>query len=287
MAIARAVLTFADGRSVGAGALRAIAVSSDAQTIWVIAHAPGVGGDQLLEVRAFDAHGPFRARQDALAAALPSANTESGARLFARTFNAETGLGPRFNAASCESCHAGGLGASSHEEFFARRVARLDPRSGRLIPIEGRQSAVAPRRSLAEPGLMPTPREANVVSLRMPLALVAARRIDEIDDAAIEAQAVAKGDGIHGRVHRVVDASGATRIGRYGWKADVVTLEEMVAAAFADELGMPSLLAPRPPLRNGDDGTMAHAVAAFLRGKSGPAEGARAARLATPQERAP
>jgi hypothetical protein len=287
VAIARAVLTFEDGRSVGAGALRAIAVSSDAQTIWIIAHAPGADGDQVLEVRAFDARGPFRARQDALAAALPSANTESGARLFARTFNAETGLGPRFNATSCESCHAGGLGASSHEEFFARRVARMDPRSGRLIPIDGRQSTVAPRRSLAQAGLLPPPREANIVSLRMPLTLVAARRIDEIDDAAIEAQAVAKGDGIHGRVHRVADASGATRIGRFGWKADVVTLDEMVAAAFADELGMPSLLAPRPPMRMHDDGAMAQAVAAFLRGKPAAPQPTHAALLDAMQERAP
>ncbi len=287
VAIARAVLTLADGRNVGAGALRAIAVSSNAQTIWVVVHAGGAEGDQVLEVRAFDAHGPFRSRPDALAAALPSANIESGARLFARTFSAETGLGARFNATSCENCHAGGVGASSHEEFFARRVARMDPRSGRLIPLDGRLSTIAPRRSLAEAGFLPPPREANVVSLRMPLALAAARHIDEIDDAAIEAQAVAKGDGIHGRVHRVTDATGATRIGRYGWKADVVTLDEMVAAAFADELGMPSVLAPRPPVPIRDDGAMAHAVAAFLRGKPDSPEDTRAALLSTLQERAP
>lgn len=286
VAIARAVLTYADGRGLGAGALRAIAVSSDAQAIWVIAHAPGASGDQLLELPAFDAQGPFRARQDTLAVTLPSSSTESGARLFTRTFDAQTGLGPRFNATSCESCHAQGLGASSNEEFFARRVARMDPRSGRLIPIDGRQSMVAPRRSRTQAGLLPAPREANIVSLRMPLSLVAAKRIDEIDDAAIEAQAVAKGDGIHGRVHRVADASGTTRIGRFGWKADVVTLDEMVAAAFADELGMPSLLAPRPPLQVLDDGAMAHAVAAFLRGKPVARQDARAGLQAETQERA-
>ena len=286
-AIARAVLTTGDGRSVGAGELRAIAVSSDAQTIWVIVHLPGAMSDQLLEVRAFDARGAFRTSADTRAAALPRANAESGARLFARTFSAETGLGARFNATSCESCHPGGLGATSREEFFARRVARMDPRSGRLIPLDGLDSAVAPRRSLAEAGPLPAPREANVVSLRMPLSLVAARHIDEIDDAAIVAQAVAKGDGIHGRVHRVYDATGGTRVGRYGWKADVATLDEMVAAAFADELGMPSDLAPRPPARIRDDGTMARAVAVFLRDGSGPPEGRPAAQAATMQERAP
>ena len=286
-AIARAMLTRADGRAVGPGELRAITVSSDAQTIWVIVHSPGTDGDQLLEMQAFDGHGVFRTRDDAMAAAQPTANAESGARLFAQMFTVETGLGPRFNAASCESCHAGARGANSHEEFFARRIARMDPRSGRIIPIDGLDSTVAPRRSLAEPGLLAPPREANVVSLRMPLALVAAAHIDEIDDAAIEAQAVAKGDGIHGRVHRVTDATGATHIGRYGWKADVATLDDMVAAAFADELGMPSVLAPRPHVPIRDDGTMAHAVAAFLRGGSGPLDRPLSVDMARMQERAP
>ena len=285
-AIARAVLTRPDGRPIGPGELRAIAVSSDAQTIWIVAHPPGTDGDDLLEVPAFDGHGMFRSRVDAAAAAQPTANTESGARLFARAFTVETGLGPHFNAVSCESCHAGGNGANSREEFFARRVARMDPRSGRLIPIDGLDSAVAPRRSLAEPGLQPPPREANVVSLRMPLALVAAARIDEIDDAAIQAQAIGKGDGIHGRVHRISDRAGGTRIGRYGWKADVATLDEMVAAAFADELGMPSALAPRPRAQNRDDGTMAHAVAAFLRAAPRPPEPPAAVDPTRMQERA-
>jgi len=272
-AIARATIVRADGRAVGPGELRAIAVSSDAQLVWAIVHPAGANAEQLLELAAFDAHGVFRSRRDTLAADRPAANTESGARLFARQFDVQTGLGARFNANSCESCHAGARGASSREEFFARRVARVDPRSGRLIPLDGLDSAVAQRHSLVDAGLLPTPREANVVSLRMPLALVAAPRIDEIDDAAIEAQAVAKGDGIHGRVHRVADPGGGTRIGRYGWKADVATLDEMVAAAFADELGMPSALAPRPHVANHDDGAKARAVATFLRGGAAPPAG--------------
>ena len=284
--LARATLTLANGRAIGAGELRSIAVSSDAQTIWLVAHPAGSAGDELLEVHAFDASGMFQSREDAIVASRPSANSESGARLFARTFTADTGLGPRFNATSCESCHAGARGANSHEEFFARRIARMDSRSGRLIPMDGLDSTVAPRHSIAQSASLALPRSANVVSLRMPLALVAAAHIDEIDDAAIEAQAVAKGDGIHGRVHRVVDATGGTRIGRYGWKADVVTLDEMVAAAFADEMGMASELAPRPHVPMRDDGTMARAVATFLRGGSAAPDQAQPPNPASLQERA-
>ncbi|MEO8922141.1 MAG: hypothetical protein ABI330_04845 [Caldimonas sp.] len=39
------------------------------------------------------------------------------------------------------------------------------------------------------------PRQVNIVSLRMPLALFASSAIDRVDEAAIEAQAVSKGDG--------------------------------------------------------------------------------------------
>lgn len=286
--LARATLMRPDGRALSAGQLQAIAVSSDAQKIWVVAHAPGPGDvDELLEVRAFDAQGGFRSTEDTTLAQLPSANVESGARLFARTFSPETGLGPRFNATSCESCHVGGRGANGNEEFFARRVARMNPRTGRLVPLDGHDSAVAPRRSSVDPAPLPTPREANIISLRMPLALVAAPRIDEVDDAAIEAQAVAKGDGIHGRVSRVVDAGGGVHVGRYGWKADVATLDAMVAAAFADELGMPSELARRERMANHDDGTIARAVAAFLRGRPGRPEPTSHANTPGAQERAP
>ncbi|TIP76520.1 MAG: hypothetical protein E5X58_45445, partial [Mesorhizobium sp.] len=86
------------------------------------------------------------------------------------------------------------------------------------------------------PAAMPS--QANVVSLRMPLALYGIAGIDEIHDSVIEAQAISKGDGIKGRAHHVVDSQGASRIGRYGWKADIATLKDMVANAFANELGI-------------------------------------------------
>ena len=89
------------------------------------------------------------------------------------------------------------------------------------------------------------PRQANVISLRMPLALYGIAKIDEIPDSVIEAQAVSKGDGIKGRAHHVVDANGAPRVGRYGWKADTARLEEMVADAFANELGVTSAIVDR------------------------------------------
>ncbi|MDB5816456.1 MAG: hypothetical protein JWQ11_96 [Rhizobacter sp.] len=261
--VARATIRDTAGRTVGSGELKSIAVSADAQRLWVVVRSPGRPGDDLLELQAFDARGPYTAAGATEARAVVT--SPDGDALLHQVFTAQTGLGRTFNADSCAACHDGGRGASGREEHFARRIARLDARSGRIMPMEGTDSAMAPRRSLDVAGTLPLPRAANVVSLRMPLALLAAARIDEVDDAAIEAQAVAKGDGVHGRVHRLPSADGGQRIGRYGWKADVATLDEMVGVALSDEMGLTSALSPRarPPFR--DDGTLARAMAASLR----------------------
>ena len=194
------------------------------------------------------------------------------AQAFRKQFTPAEGLGPLFNARSCASCHSmpGVGGMSSADEHFARRVARMDPASGRVLPVVHPNSPLVRRHSTLEPGESgaPTaalPRQANVTSLRMPPALYGVARIDEIADAVIEAHAVAKGDGIKGRVHHVGGPDGEVRVGRYGWKADTATLELMVADAFANELGIRSALARPLQAPVEDDGSLVRAVAAFLR----------------------
>jgi hypothetical protein len=260
---------------IGPGQLRSIAVSADAQRIWLVAQAAHSDESLLIEVHAFDAAGPFAgestvASMRAAQRARPSDDRAEGARLFVTALTPRTGLGPVFNADSCVACHPGPGGASAREEHFARRVARMDPSTGRIRPIDGQPSAFAPRRSTREMGerdapAAAVPRAANVVSLRMPLSLFAAARLDEIPDAAIEAQAVSKGDGIKGRVHHVGTAGGTQGVGRYGWKADVATLEDMVAEALDHEMGVTSALAIHPPPTVKDDGSMVRAMAAFVR----------------------
>ncbi|TIM80069.1 MAG: hypothetical protein E5Y60_05790, partial [Mesorhizobium sp.] len=158
------------------------------------------------------------------------------------------------------------------EGHFARRIAHMDPGSGRTVPIDHPNSPVARRYTLdggAGNATMPAamPRQANVISLRMPLALYGIAGIDAIPDSVIEAQAVSKGDGIKGRAHHVVDSQGASRVGRYGWKADMATLEDMVANAFANELGVTSATVSREagtqPIEQGS--AQIDAVASYLR----------------------
>ena len=260
--LARAVITGPDGQPIGAGRLRSVAVSADAGRIWLIAgsaHGQADGhGSVLLETSAFDATGAFVTEPRPTMRAVATESSADGARLFATTFTPHTGLGPRFNADSCVACHPGPGGASALEEHFARRVARMEPSTGRIVPIDGQPSVIAPRRTTTSPGASGAgaaelPRAANVVSLRMPLALSVVGRLDEIPDSVIEAQAVSKGDGIKGRAHYVAAADGSQRVGRYGWKADVAQLDEMVAQALGNEMGIQ------------DDGAMVRSLSAFVR----------------------
>ncbi len=55
----------------------------------------------------------------------------------------------------------------------------------------------------------------------------------------------ADGDGISGRPNHVVDvATGGTSLGRFGWKANVPTVEQQVAGAFHGDIGITTPLFP-------------------------------------------
>lgn len=262
----------------GRDRIRAIAVSADAQRVWLTLQGelPGFAGHDgaLIEVSAFDASGPFSREQAHVDTVASTALSRAGELAFQKEFTPETGLGPLLNARACVTCHPGPGGMSTREDHFVRRLARMNTVSGRVTPIEHPNSPVARRYSTRELGqaeapLAALPRQANVVSLRMPLALYASGRLDEIPDIEIAAQAISKGDGIKGRVHYVTSTNGELRVGRYGWRAHIATLEEMVADAFANEIGINSPLAPQShigPQTLEDDGSLVRAVAAYLRG---------------------
>ncbi|WP_246811238.1 di-heme oxidoredictase family protein [Mesorhizobium sp. AA22] len=272
--LARATIDVPGLGPLGPDRLRAIATSADAQRIWITigGDAPGFPGREgaLIEIPTFGEHGASTTMRKTQGTQADANLAARGKQVFQTDFTAQMGLGPLFNATSCVACHPGPGGASIDESLFARRIAHMDPGSGRMVPIDHPNSPVARRHALRDGmGIVSAaiPSQANVISLRMPLALYGLARIDEIPDSVIEAQAVSKGDGIKGRVHHVVDAQGASRVGRYGWKADIATLEDMVANAFANELGVTSATVSREagtqPIE--DDSAQIDAVASYLR----------------------
>ena len=80
--------------------------------------------------------------------------------------------------------------------------------------------------------------------------------IEAIPDGQIEAyraEEMREHPGQAGHLHRVVDvASGATRVGRFGWKSQQATLLAFSGDAYVNEMGVTSRLFPAENAPNGD-----------------------------------
>jgi len=214
----------------------------------------------------------------------PAREADRGRALFSKTFTPEEGLGPFFNDRSCAGCHfeptLGGMGRGGVATVL--RVGQLTE-SG-FDALVGRGGPVAPEHAISELGATCArragiPPGVNVTSVRNAPALFGSGLIDAIPDEVILAGAVVGGDGVRGRPSIVRGPDGRRRVGRFGWKAHLSTLERFVAEAFRSELGLTSPIAaevasPTPP---GDAGPCAEksagsevgrddvtAVAAFL-----------------------
>ncbi|MDJ0754715.1 MAG: di-heme oxidoredictase family protein [Ardenticatenaceae bacterium] len=277
-----------------ANQLQGMAVSADGQRLFLTLSAahpdfPGYEG-MLIEVSAFDQHGPLsnQNRYDTAQTDLDPALIAAGEVAFSQEFTAADGLGPLFNQTSCVACHShpttGGMGAN--EETMVARVGFWDENSDTFDPLISQGGPVV-RSHVIQPAAehfdltVGIPDQANVVSLRTAPALYGLDLIDQIPDEVILAQAVDKGDGIYGRAHIITQADGSTTVGRFGWKADVATLDEMIGVAMANELGItnphaavtqrrPNSQSGEDPIEVEDDGTLITALKAFIASLSFP-----------------
>jgi mono/diheme cytochrome c family protein len=251
------------GRMLGTGRLNGIAVSPDARRLWltVTGTLPGYpAAGALLEVPAFSPRLPIGEARNhhPRSGETPLPQTVAhGSLLFNTSFTPETGLGPAFNARSCAECHQhpkpGGMGPGGLA--IVKRIGRIE--GGSFNTLRGSGGPVSRARSLAEFGIpchvQTGPSElANVISLRNAPPLFGLGAIEGIPESVIKDQAARRGT-VAGRVNMVSGAEGTLNAGRFGWKASAANLEQFVAEAFRDELGMGSSLAPESLLPQAAD----------------------------------
>lgn len=191
--------------------------------------------------------------------------------------NTEAGLGPRFNGTSCAMCHAypapGGSSPSINPQleiakqqgarnrlpsflhpdspvlqvrFRTDSLGNLDGSVHPLFSIAGRADAQGC--GLSQPDFELEQRRGNL-SFRIPTPLFGAGLIEAIPDseiAANDSRALVEKQtlGIHGHPNTLAPA-GAT--GRFGWKAEVSSLESFTAEAYAIEQGVTNELYPQEP----------------------------------------
>jgi CxxC motif-containing protein (DUF1111 family) len=183
---------------------------------------------------------------------------ELGYILFRKEFGPADGLGPLYNARSCLGCHqsptSGGMGLNGLA--LVSRIGRIDIGSSEFRSNDG--VPVARDKTIAELGFPcrlthGPPASANVISLRNASPLYGLGLIEEIANEVVLANASSP-TGAKGRPNIVRDRQGRESVGRFGWKGDVASLEQFVADAFRNEIGITSPLAPQDVAIAADDG---------------------------------
>jgi hypothetical protein len=170
-----------------------------------------------------------------------TSSADQGRRSFARVWSWDDGLGPQFNARSCHSCHVSPIpgGAGTDRITMVQLSARaLDPAGGHVV----RKFWMGPEGRIGSR----TPPADGV--LRKPPSLFGLGDLEQVPEHVLLEYADPDdrdGDGISGRLARVNSG-----VGRFGWKARFATIEDAVAAALVNELG---LTTSRYPKDGGND----------------------------------
>lgn len=174
-----------------------------------------------------------------------------GDEAFGKIFSPKDGLGPIFVQNSCSSCHVGN--GKGHPSTVFTRFANVNGTLGvdYLLTKGGPQLQ---ERSIAGYPAEVLPSEANVFSERMAPAVMGLGFIAALDDQAILANADPNdidGDGISGRANYIDPTdffipqsihipNNGKYIGRFGKKAEKVTIQDQVVFALKQDIGITS-----------------------------------------------
>jgi CxxC motif-containing protein (DUF1111 family) len=159
---------------------------------------------------------------------------------FNNVFTPQTGLGPLFNSTACGECHeepaAGGSGDEVEVHATAFRDGICDPLVEEGGPVIQQDATPALKQALGI-DKEPFPPSASARAARTSPVIFGRGLLDAVPDSVILRYADPDDrdhDGISGRINRFVDG----RLGRFGRKALVPTLDEFNNGAYAAEMSV-------------------------------------------------
>jgi len=175
----------------------------------------------------------------------------NGLEEFGSVDTPESGLGPIFNDNSCAACRSVPVTGGGSTRFVTR-FGHLS--NGAFDPLSALRGSLLQARAIDPAVQEAIPAQANVVAHRVTTPLFGAGLIEAIPDDVILANAARpKADGVTGRASTVFDvASGQTRMGRFGWKAQQATLLAFAGDAYLNEMGIANRLFPLENAPNGN-----------------------------------
>lgn len=186
---------------------------------------------------------------------------DRGDALFERTHRDADGLGPLYVRAACADCHRDDVRGPGLVEKIS--ITEADGVTAAMdqskLPF-GHSVRPYVTAGASTPVLSPLDIPGVKVSRRLGPPVVGRGYMEAVLDSEIErleSEQAARGDEIHGRIHRVTYASeknpGSDRmyakgdtglIGRFGLKARIATLDDFTADAFQGDMGITSPLRP-------------------------------------------
>lgn len=194
--------------------------------------------------------------EDVLAGTIPGLTPQQerehliGDAAFGEIFSPEQGLGPIFVQNSCSNCHVGN--GKGHPFSVVTRFAKVGSFGVDYLLNHGGPQLQAS----SIPGYAPEelPYQANVFTKRLAPAVMGLGYIAALSDASILANADsadANGDGISGRPNYVIPtdfftpqdihiSNNGRYIGRFGKKAEKVTIKDQVVFALKEDIGITS-----------------------------------------------
>jgi CxxC motif-containing protein (DUF1111 family) len=175
----------------------------------------------------------------------------TGLNTFTANESPASGLGPIFNNRSCVACHAQaavGGGSGVRVTRFGRLV------NGVFDPMTSLGGSLLQLNSI-DPLIRETvPTSATIMAQRQSTPMFGMGLVEAIPDETILANAARQQSlGLNGVPSLVVDVvSGKTRVGRFGWKAQLATILAFSGDAFLNEMGITNRLFPQENAPNGN-----------------------------------
>ncbi|HPF13759.1 MAG TPA: di-heme oxidoredictase family protein [Planctomycetota bacterium] len=179
---------------------------------------------------------------------------QQGFAAFTHPLTPAEGVGPIFNEVSCASCHS----QPAIGGFSTRRVTRFGKAASggaAFDPLTGLGGTLLQDQSLDVACRELVPVEADHTAMRGTPALFGAGLIESIADADILNGQAAQAVGVRGIPHWVQpleDPTGPLRVGHFGWKGGVATVQSFSIDAALNEMGLTSPFAMVENAPNGD-----------------------------------
>lgn len=169
-------------------------------------------------------------------------------REFEEAETIETGLGPVFNARACVDCHdnppalAGGGSQITELHAWHNRLGKfVAPPGGTLIQDRAIDPAIQER----------VPKSEDIRDFRLSLSTLGDGFVEAVDNRTLAEIAWRQFEESDGRVAGFLPlvpvlegVEPRKRVGRFGWKSQHASLVSFSAAAYLDEMGITSPLAP-------------------------------------------